>query len=505
MGGPGSNSGTSSTLRGRSADAAGRDLSAILPIKRKAGLLSDIDLKLTGATVLLPDQGLVGADILIVDGRIADITAPGAGLAAAEEVRLFGLTVLPGAIDAHLHLGHGSDISRPRVPGDAASETGAAARGGVTCFIPYVMSAEPYGAVFDELVAIAQSGARIDFGLHFVIATNAQLAELPDYIARGVPTAKLFMNIRGDEGARLGLPGVDDGFLYRLLETLAEHGGMLCPHPENIEVAWVLRDRVLAADPEGKGGLATWNATRPPFVEAEALSRACYFGRVTGAPIHGVHTSSTEALEAALRQRTAGARISIETCIHYLTHDETSDLGAIAKVNPPLRAPEDREALWRGIAEGHIDTIGTDHIHRPVSSKEGGIWKAQPGFPGLDAFLPALITEGHAKRGVPIARLVEMVTANPARVMGLADKGAIRPDTDADLTVLDMNAPWTVDKSSLATDAGYSIYEGHEMACRVVHTLSRGRFVLRDGVLQEDAVGHGRFVARQLSKSVSWP
>ncbi|MDH3667743.1 MAG: dihydroorotase family protein [Paracoccaceae bacterium] len=460
--------------------------------------MTEIELKLTSGTVLLPERGLAEADILIADGRIAEITAPGAGAAAVEEVRLTGLTVLPGAIDAHLHLGHDNDISRPRVPEDAISETGAAALGGVTCFIPYVMSAEPYGAVFDELIAVTQAGARIDFGLHFVIATDAQLAELPDYIARGVPTAKLFMNIRGDEGARLGLPGVDDGFLYRLLEQLAAHGGMLCPHPENIEVAWVLRDRVLAADPEGKGGLATWNATRPPFVEAEALSRACYFGRITGTPVHGVHTSSAEALEAALRQRGAGSQVSIETCIHYLTHDETSELGAIAKVNPPLRTAQDREALWRGIAEGHIDTIGTDHIHRPVASKEGGIWKAQPGFPGLDAFLPALITEGHVKRRIPLERLVEMVTANPARVMGLADKGAIRPGADADLTLLDMNARWTVDKPALATDAGYSIYEGHEMACRVIHTLSRGRFVLRDGALQDDAVGHGRFVARRL-------
>jgi len=461
--------------------------------------MTQIDLRLAGGTVLLPGVGLTAADILIAEGRIAAITGPGAGGAAAETVSVAGLTVLPGAIDAHLHLGHGTDISRPRVPADAASETGAAAVGGVTCFIPYVMSAEPYAPVFDELVQITEAGARIDFGLHFVIATDAQLAELPGYIARGVPTAKLFMNIRGNEGARLGLPGVDDGFLFRLLEALAAHGGMLCPHPENIEIAWVLRDRVLAADPEGKGGLATWNDTRPAFVEADALARACYLGRITGAPVHGVHTSSGEALAAAVRQREAGARVSIETCIHYLTHDTSSDVGPIGKVNPPLRTPQDREALWRGIAAGQIDTIGTDHIHRPVSSKEGGIWKAQPGFPGLDAFLPALITEGHLRRGLPLERLVEMVSANPARIMGLAPaKGAIRPGADADLAILDLNARWTVDKSALATDAGFSIYEGQEMACRVIHSLSRGRFALRDGALQGDAIGRGRFVPRHL-------
>jgi dihydroorotase-like cyclic amidohydrolase len=459
--------------------------------------MSAIDLRLAGGMVLLPDSGLQKADVLITDGRIAAVTEPGGGAAAAETVSVKGLTVLPGAIDAHVHLGHGADISRPRAPSDAASETGAAAIGGVTCIIPYVMSAEPYAAVFDELVQVTQAGARIDFGLHFVIATDAQLAELPGYIQRGVPTAKLFMNIRGDEGKRLGLPGADDGFLFRLLECLHSHGGTLCPHPENIEVAWVLRDRVMAADPDGKGGLTTWNNTRPPFVEADALSRACYFGRITDTPVHAVHTSSGEALAAAVRQREAGSRVSIETCIHYLTHDTASDIGVIGKVNPPLRPPEDREALWRGIRDGQIDTIGTDHIHRPLSSKDGNIWQAQPGFPGLDAFLPALITEGHVKRGIPLQRLVEMVSSNPARAMGLAPhKGAIVVGANADLAVLDMGARWTVDKAGLATDAGFSIYEGHEMACQVIHTLSRGGFVVRDGALQEDAVGTGRFVAR---------
>ena len=262
-----------------------------------------------------------------------------------------------------------------------------------------------------------------------------------------------------------------------------------------------MRDRVLAADPEGTGGLATWNATRPPFVEADALQRACYFGRITGAPVHAVHTSSGEALAAAIRQRNAGSAVTIETCIHYLTHDITSDIGVVGKVNPPLRTPADREALWQGIRDGEIDTIGTDHIHRPIASKDGNIWKAQPGFPGLDAFLPALITEGHMRRGIPLGRLAAMVSQNPARTMGLAPrKGVIAPGADADLAILDMGARWIVDRSALATDAGFSIYEGHEMACRVTHTLSRGSFVVRDGALQDNTVGAGRFVARTLGQ-----
>jgi hypothetical protein len=102
-----------------------------------------------------------------------------------------------------------------------------------------------------------------------------QLAGVRVYVRDyGVPTFKIFMNNRGGEGARLGLPDVDDGFLFRLCEAAAGSGGMVCPHPETIEIAWVLRDRLKLKDPDGKGGLATWNATRPPFVEADAVQRS---------------------------------------------------------------------------------------------------------------------------------------------------------------------------------------------------------------------------------------
>lgn len=455
------------------------------------------DLALRGGLAFLPGVGLKRCDVLISDGRISAIAAPGEG-DAIEDVDVGGLTILPGVVDAHIHLGHGMDIARPRVPKDAQTETGAAAIGGVTTVLSYVMSPEPYGPIFDELCQITEAGARIDFGFHFVIATEDQLAELPDLIKRGAPSAKLFMNIRGNEGARLGLPGTDDGFLFRLSEVLAHHDGLLCPHPENIEVAWVLRDRIAAADPNGEGGLATWNATRPPFVEADALSRATYFARIIGAPLHAVHTSSGEALDAALRQRSAGTDVSIETCLHYLTHDTTSAIGAVGKVNPPLRGPEDREALWAAIARGDIDTIATDHIHRPVTCKDGGIWKAQPGFPGLDAFLPVLLTYGHDHHDLPLEKLIPLVSENPVRRMGLSTKGALRPGADADIAVVDLKADWVVGKDDLGTDAGYSIYEGERMTARVVHTLSRGRFALRDGALQPGAVGRGRFVPRTL-------
>jgi dihydroorotase-like cyclic amidohydrolase len=460
---------------------------------------------LNGGNLVLPGMGLVAADIAISGERIGGIFGPGERIETEERVDITGLTVLPGAVDPHLHLGHGNDISRPRVAADAASETAAALLGGVTTFIPYVMSADPYETFFEEMQAVTEAGARIDFGYHFIIASEAQLESVARYADEfGVPTAKLFMNIRGDEGKRLGLPGIDDGFMFRLLERLGTVGGMLCPHPENIEIGWALTGRVREADPEGDGGLRSWNAARPAFIEAEAIRRACYVGKVTDTPVYCVHTSSGEALEAALAMRREGCPVFIETCNHYLTHDEDSAIGLAGKINPPLRRAADRQALWRGIADGSIDTIGTDHVHRTLQSKQGSIWAASPGCPGLDTLLPVLISEGHHKRSIPLERIAQLTSSNPARIMGLGDrKGGVAPGLDADLAIVDLTEEYEVGSDTRATDAGYSIYDGMRLRGRVVHAMSRGRFALRDRRLVEDAVGRGRYLRRRLPQRES--
>jgi dihydropyrimidinase/allantoinase len=216
-----------------------------------------------------------------------------------------------------------------------------------------------------------------------------------------------------------------------------------------------------------------------------------------------VHTSSAAALDAALRHRRLGARVLVETCPQYLTHDITWPGGAfgpdMGKINPPLREAADREALWQALLAGEIDTLATDHVHRDLSGKAGGIWAASPGCPGMETMLPVLLSEGHHKRGLGLDRVAALTATNPARAMGLAHvKGAISPGLDADFAIVDPAARWTVTRDGVVSSAGYSIYEGWELTGRVVHTLVRGRPVLRDGVLQDAAIGTGRYVRRHL-------
>jgi dihydropyrimidinase len=458
------------------------------------------DLVVRGGTVVLPQTDGVAADVAISGEKIAAVLAPGTTVDAAETLDAAGKVVLPGVIDVHLHLGHGKDIARPRVAEDAATETAAAAIGGVTTFIPYLMATDPFETLFDEVKDVTEAGARIDFGYHFIISTEAQLAGVPRYAREfGAPSFKIFMNNRGGEGTRLGLPDIDDGFLLRLCEAAAANGGMVCPHPENIEAAWVLRNRVMQDDPDGRGGLRAWNATRPPFVEADAVQRAGLFARETGARLYIVHTSSRAALEAGLRARDAGTDIMIETCPHYLTHDVDWEGGDVGKINPPLREREDREALWEGVRSGDIDTVATDHVHRDISAKAGGIWKASPGCPGLETLLPLMLTDGHHARGLSLGRIATLLASAPAEAMGLdRRKGRIAVGLDADLAIVDLDREYLYRREDVRSSAGYSIYEGRRLKGRVAHTLVRGRLVVRDGTLIDGAVGTGRYLSRSL-------
>jgi len=460
------------------------------------------DLVIRDGEAVLPGRGRTRCDLAIQEGRVAAILAAGAPCDSAEQVSASGLVIFPGVIDVHLHLGHGKDIARPRVPLDADRETAAAAKGGVTSVVPYLMATDPFEQIFDDVVTVTKAGARIDFGYHFIISTEAQLAGVPRYVRDyGVPSFKIFMNNRGGEGARLGLPDIDDGFLFRLCESAAANGGMVCPHSETIEIAWVLRERLKASDPEGRGGLATWNGTRPPFVEGDAVQRAAYIAGQAGAPLYVVHTSSNEALQAALRHRRLGGPVYVETCPQYLTHDIGWTGGDIGKINPPLRAAADREALWVALLAGDIDTVATDHVHRDISSKQGGIWTASPGCPGLETLLPVLLSEGHHKRALPLERIAALTATNPARLMGMGHaKGAIAPGMDADLTFVDLNATWILDRADVVSSAGYSLYEGWSFTGRVMHSMVRGRWVLRDLALNDETVGAGRFIKRQLAR-----
>ncbi|WP_336659850.1 dihydroorotase [Leucobacter sp. USHLN153] len=442
------------------------------------------DLRLTGGDVFIEGQGLSEVDLLVRDGRIAAIIDRQEDAAANEVVDVSGKLVLPGAIDPHVHLG--KDIRVPRDPDDAERETASAVAGGITTMLVYLMSSDSYVGELESARAAMASNSHSDFGFHFVLGTPEHLEEFQKYVELGVSSFKFFMNFRGDEGKYLGLPGNDDSFMYDILRKSAEHGAMINPHPENIELVRMFRD---ADRDESLPPLQAWNAARPPFVEADAAQRVAYLASVTGASVYCVHTSSREAVEALTRQQEAYPNIFIETCTQYLTLDTDSEAGVYAKVNPPIRPREDVEYLWEAAKSGRIDSIGSDHNARHRTNKEKDIWTASAGFPGTGGILPLTLSEG-LRRGLEIDQIVDMVSTRAAKLFGMYPrKGTIAVGSDADLVVVDMHAPSTITAKTQHSAAEFTPWEGTELPLSVVHTIVRGTFALRDGELTDSLPG----------------
>ncbi len=447
-------------------------------------MTSSYDLRISGGDVFLEGLGVSQVDLLISDGRIAAIVDREQVEDVAETVDVTGKLVLPGAIDPHVHLG--KDIRVPRDPDDAERETASAAAGGVTTMLVYLMSSDSYMGELESARAAMDTNSHTDYGFHFVLGTPGHLDEFKDYMELGVSSFKFFMNFRGDEGKYLGMPGNDDSFMYDILRKSAEHGAMINPHPENIELVRMFRD---SDRDETLSPLAAWNAARPPFVEAEAAQRVAYLASVTGASVYCVHTSSREAVEAITRQQSSYPNIFIETCTQYLTLDTDSEAGSYAKVNPPIRPREDVEYLWEAFESGAIDSVGSDHNARHRTNKEKDIWSASAGFPGSGGVLPLTLSEG-LRRGVKLDAIVDAVSTRAAKLFGMYPrKGTIAVGSDADLVVIDMEKPSTITAETQYSAAEYTPWENTTLPLTVVHTIVRGQFALRDAILTENRAG----------------
>jgi dihydropyrimidinase len=273
-------------------------------------------------------------------------------------------------------------------------------------------------------------------------------------------------------------------------------GAVLGVHCENVEVIPVLRDPLRAA---GRDDLAAWNEQSPDFLEAENVHRVCYFAKRTRTPVNIVHLSSREALDEVRRhRRDATAPIYVESCPHYLFLNDQSKAGPYAKVNPPVRGQADVEAMWEGVLDGSITTLGSDHVPRKRVTKDKDIWAASNGFPGTGLILPLMLHEGYHRRGVSIERLVELMSVNASQIYNMPSKGSISVGKDADLVIVDPDLEKTVDPAALESYADYTPYEGMTLKGWPVRTLIRGRTVALDGRIvdsaREDA--GGRFIRR---------
>jgi dihydroorotase len=443
------------------------------------------DLILAGGKVVSPDA-VIDADVAIRDGKIIAVGTADAMPSAKETVAVSGMHILPGAIDVHVHF---RDPGYPQKE-DFASGTAAAAFGGVTTIfdmpntIPTVGTPEVLAAKHK----MAAEKAHVDFGLYAVLGEDS-IAHVPALIETGVIGFKLYM---GNTFGKIASPST--GAMLEAFEVVAPTGKRISLHAETNSIMERRETRLRQA---GRTDPLAHLASRPAVVAIEAVSRAAILAEWTGARIHILHISSADELRPLREAKARGVDITGETCPHYLmlSADDYAKNAGVIRVNPPVREKRNQEPLWAALADGTVDIIATDHApHSREEKTRNDMFDVDCGFPGVESQMPLMLTEVNAGR-MTIMDYVALSSAKPARIWGLYPrKGVIAPGAEADIAVVDLKREMTLDDATLQSRAKITPWHGRKVKGLPVHTIVRGRFVMRDRTLVEGTRGHGRSV-----------
>jgi len=444
------------------------------------------DLVILGARVVT-DTASFDAGVAIKDGQILAIGEKRAMPTARETFDATGLHLLPGAIDVHVHF---------REPGythkeDWQTGTAAAAMGGVTTVFE-MPNVDPPTAT-PEALALKQEAAKkahVDYGLYGLLAED-NIDQLEALIDGGVAGFKCFMgNTFGN------LPSPSTGAMLEGFEIVAGRGLRIALHAETASIMARREKRLQSA---GRTDPLAHLASRPAVVAIEAVSRAAVLAEWTGARIHILHISSADELRPLREAKARGVDITGETCPHYLMFDERAyiDHRSIIRVNPPVREKRHQVGLWEGLHDGTIDMIATDHApHVPAEKLRNDIWTVDCGFPGVETQMPLMLTQVRAGR-LSLSDYVRLTSTKPAKAFGLYPaKGALLPGSDADITLVDLNREDTIAAAQFQSRSKITPFEGMKVTGVPMHTLVRGRFVMKDRQIVGETRGWGRSVRR---------
>jgi dihydropyrimidinase len=425
-----------------------------------------------------------------------------------------GKLIMPGGIDPHTHF----DLPMFDTVSSDDHYTGhkAAAFGGTTTVMDFVPQGHP---TLRECVEIwhakADGKAAIDYGFHMNITRfdDAVAAQIPGLLEQGINSVKVFTAYNG----RLRL---QDGEIFKVMRIGKENGLLTMLHAENGDVIEVLLEEALAAghtEPE-------WHArTRPAWGAVESVLRACALSAQSDAPLYIVHLNTSGGVDQVNYARAHGLKVMGETCPQYLfftlAHLRRPD-GAKWVCSPPLRSRTDNERLWKGLVDGTIQTVGTDHCpffydgthpiqyegeNIAIPGKELGrddFTKIPNGLPGVGDRMPILWTEGVERGRITANQFVALTSTNPAKIFGLYPrKGTLLPGSDADLVIWDpeREVKYGLDISHHRTD--YNLYEGWELKGFPEKVFLRGQLIV-DGERWLGRSGMGCYIHRGMDRII---
>ena len=426
--------------------------------------------------------GIDEGSILVDNGRIEAIRRS-ERFTADRVVDCKNMLVMPGAIDAHVHI-----YSPGWQEENFDTGTRAAAAGGVTTVLD--MPSQPPHPTNDVQAFVkkrraGERAANVNFCLYGgEVQTTDDVAQIKPLVAAG---AVGFKFITGGAGFIK-----DDTVLYTGFEEIKKANSIAALHAENDPLVELFRSRFKPSRHDAEAFLDA----RPGVVEEEALRKSILFARTTGCRLHVAHLPSKRGAEIIAEGKHDGLLLTAETCPHYLmlSRKDYKKYRHLMIVTPPIRDSSDQNALWVGLKRDVIDVISTDHCAYSRRAKDAGktsAWKTPPGMPGLETLLPLMLTQVNKGR-LTVRNLVRLIAETPARIFGLPRKGRLSVGADADIVVVDPKRAYRFSVDAMESVGGFSPFDGWTMTGKPVMTIVNGRMVMEDGEVIERK--QGRFV-----------
>lgn len=440
-------------------------------------------------------NGAKRSDLVIENEKVTDL---GRNLKGDFDrvVDVTGCLLFPGFIDAHTHFD--LDVCNTTTADDFWTGSRAALRGGTTTVIDFACpnKGESLHHGLDLWHQKADGRTFCDYGFHMTIDdwNESIRAELPDMFAKGVSSFKMYMTYPAMM--------VGDQCLYWALKELRSLGGICGVHCEN---AGVIDGMIAERKNAGELSPASHPLTRPPYLEAEAVSRLLRIAQAADCPVVIVHLTNQETLKEVEHARQRGQKVFVETCPQYLLLDDSvyfnEDYSQAARYvcAPPIRDKSQQDFLWKALRRGDIQTISTDHCSFTLAQKEMGredFTKIPGGLPGVETRGELIYSYGVAKKRISLGRMCRALSENPARLYGLFPrKGQLRPGSDADIVVYDPGASHVIRADDCVANVDYNPYEGFVTAGGIRQVWLRGSLAVEDGRVL-DETPQGRYMAR---------
>ncbi len=422
------------------------------------------DLLIKDGYLVFPDF-TIRTNVYSEDGVIKSI---GSSVPRTADVVIdaFNKYVLPGAIDEHVHC---------RDPGmtykeDFESCTKSAAAGGITTIFDMPNTLPPVDDAHNlkEKAKIIAEKAYVDFALYGVIH-GSNIDKFEEMLQAGAIGFKIYL---AHSTGNIKPP--DDGVIVEALKKSVKMNVIIVFHAENDSIINFFSKKLKES---GRKDPKAHMEARPALAEEDAIRKVSLFAERTGAVILIAHVSSAFGISALKEAKDRGAKVYGETCPHYLLLDESAydKYGNMIKVNPPIRSAVDKEALWKGIENGTITSIGSDHAPHLLEEKSKDVWESASGIIGVQTILPLMLNEA-LKGKISINKAVSLLAENPAKLFGIyGKKGTISINADADFVLFDPSQTFKINEEQIFSKSKNSPFIGWELKGKIIGTILRGK------------------------------